>query len=96
MVKSKFKVGDAVYVVRLDKEMADEQYDKLGDDYKESLYEVGAITEIDLARENPYTVEFPQLQKHYDTWYFSDKEIIHYDPNVNRKTLELLYGKKEV
>lgn len=94
MNQNKFSKGDKVIVISLDEEMANEPYDCLGEDYKETLYKVGTVTSIETHRENPYTVYFPDLPNTYDTWYFNDKEIILYDPNINMDNIKLLYGKK--
>lgn len=96
MVKQKFKKGDAVFVVNICEDMAKEEYDCIGEDYKRILCEVGTVVDFQPHRENKYTVMFPQFHPTVNTWYLNEKEIIHYDNNINRDNIKLLYGKKEV
>lgn len=94
MTKHKFKKGDVVIVVALDEGMANEEYDCLGEYYKATLYKVGTVVDVQPHRENKYTVHFPQLRPTVNTWYLNEKEIIHYDNNINMNNVKLLYEKK--
>lgn len=79
---NKFNLGDRVIVISLSKTSFTT--------YDMTLFRVGKI----LTRNTEYLVEFDSMDFPWDTWFYTEEQLIKYDDSMSIDTIKVLYGKK--